>query len=223
MHDTAMAIGQKFFDNYAESCWRTVIEVGSMDVNGSLRSVAPDNVTYLGLDAEYGKSVDIKVKIGDPLPFRDNFADCLVSSSQLEHDEFFWITFLEYARVIRPGGLIYINAPSNGDYHRYPNDNWRFYPDCGKVLKKWAQKNGYDVELIESFVANRQNDVWNDFVCIFRKGSEYVEKGKFVSDEISCRNVWKVGAQEPERFSAIVEDRELFSRLPETVRSPDGN
>lgn len=69
MHDTAMAIAQKLFSNDAESCWRIVIEVGSMDVNGSLRSVAPDNVTYLGLDTEYGKSVDIKLKIGDPFPF----------------------------------------------------------------------------------------------------------------------------------------------------------
>lgn len=50
------------------------------------------------------------------------------------------MTFLEYARVIKPGGMIYINAPSNGDYHRYPDDNWRFYPDCGRVLKNGLRR-----------------------------------------------------------------------------------
>jgi SAM-dependent methyltransferase len=211
MHDTAMTIGDCFFKNYAEDYWKTIIEVGSMDVNGSLRAVAPSNVNYIGLDTDFGKSVDVKVSIGEPLPFRDNYADCLVSSSQLEHDEFFWMTFIEYARVIKPDGLIYINAPSNGDYHRYPNDNWRFYPDCGRVLAKWARRNGHDIQLIESFVANRENDIWNDFVAIFRKGGGEREKGKFIADEISCRNVWKVGASCPERESAIVQDRELFS------------
>jgi hypothetical protein len=60
--------------------------------------------------------------------------------------------FIEIQRVLKPEGLFYLNAPSNGTYHRYPVDCWRFYPDSGVALSHWGQKNGYNTQLIESFV-----------------------------------------------------------------------
>lgn len=217
MHDTAMAIGSAFFDVYCSN-WKTVLELGSMNVNGSLRSACPSSVQYLGMDVEHGKSVDIVVKVGEPLPLRDDFADAIISSSQLEHDDFFWETFLEFARVVRPGGFIYIDAPSNGLYHRYPNDNWRFYPDCGHVLARWARKHGHNVELIESFVADKNKDVWNDFVAVFRVGpTEATLPDRALSDMFPSRNVWKLGAIAPERVSGEVEDISLINSLKKQV------
>lgn len=209
MHDTAMLIGRKFFEIYRRPEWKMVIECGAMDINGSLRSACPEDIVYLGLDIDFGKSVDIKVSIGEPLPIRDDFADCIMSSSQMEHDDFFWMTFLEYVRVVKPGGYIYINAPSNGFYHRHPNDNWRFYPDCAHVLVRWAKKNGQQVELLESFVADRNEDVWNDFTAVFVKG-EGSQPERFIADEISSRNVWKFRAREPEKVSFRSEDLDFI-------------
>lgn len=205
MHDTAMLIGTKFFEIYSRPTWRMAVECGAMDVNSSLRKACPEGIVYLGLDINHGKSVDIKVNIGDTLPIRDDFADCVLTSSQMEHDDFFWMTFLDYARIVKPGGFIYMNAPSNGHYHRYPNDNWRFYPDCGHVLVRWAKKNGINIHLVESFVADRNRDVWNDFVGIFTKG-DVVVPDKFIADEVPCRNVWKYGSNDVERYSAVTED-----------------
>ena len=54
-------------------------------------------------------------------------------------------------RVLKPAGLLYINAPSNGDYHRYPVDCWRFFPDSGVALQNWANRNGYECAMLESF------------------------------------------------------------------------
>jgi hypothetical protein len=116
----------------------------------------------------------------------------VVASSMLEHDAFFWQTFLEMARIVKPGGVLYINAPSNGIYHCYPVDNWRFYPDAGKALVRWAARNGYELTLIESFVAERKNDVWNDFVAIFKKSFvSSAEKLSFISAGVPCTNVWR--------------------------------
>ncbi len=165
MHDTASKIGQLFFKHYVDAGARMVVEVGSKDVNGSLRQFCPAESVYLGIDYEHGKSVDMIVKPEEPLAIRDEFADIVISSSQLEHDTFFWLTFCEYARILKKGGYIYINAPSNGWYHRYPEDSWRFFPDSGKALARWARKNNYEISLIESFVADREADVWNDFVA----------------------------------------------------------
>lgn len=209
MHDTAMQIGKKFFEIYRQPQWKTAIDCGAMDINGSLREACPEDMVYLGLDIEFGKSVDIKVEIGEPLPIRDNFADCVLSSSQMEHDDFFWMTFLEYVRVVKPGGHIYISAPSNGYYHRYPNDNWRFYPDCGHVLVRWAKKNGLQVELVESFIADRKNDVWNDFTAVFVKDAGSRPE-RFIADEIPSRNVWKLHANEPEKVFKHSEDLDLI-------------
>lgn len=220
MHDTAMQIGKKFFEIYRRPAWKMAIDCGAMDINGSLRTACPEDMTYLGLDIEFGKSVDIKVDIGEPLPVRDDFADCVLSSSQMEHDDFFWMTFLEYVRVVKPGGYIYINAPSNGYYHRHPNDNWRFYPDCGHVLVRWAKKNGMQVELAESFVADRKKDVWNDFVAVFVKGQAPSQE-RFIADEIPSRNVWKFGGIGPEKVFKRTEDLDLIRAAREEVAAAE--
>jgi hypothetical protein len=196
MHDTALEIGRQFFGIYAKPpC--TIVELGSMDINGALRNVSPEGATYIGLDVEVGPGVDLVIGAGAAIPLGTDSVDIVVSSSMFEHDNFFWNTFLEMVRITRPGGTIYINSPSNGPYHRYPVDNWRFYPDSGKALESWARASGYLLTLLESFVADRKNDVWNDFVAVFTK-REPAEASRqlFLSDRIRCSNVWRIGERD---------------------------
>ena len=82
----------------------------------------------------------------------------------------FWLTFAQMCRLVRSGGYIYLSAPPNGTFHRYPTDNWRFYPDAGIALAKWGRRGGYDVRLIESLIGRRGRDIWNDCVMVFGKG-----------------------------------------------------
>src|SRR5579871_1928949 len=140
-----------------------------MDLNGTLRDFARSGWTYIGVDLEPGKGVDQLLKEGEPLPFEAGYFDAVISSSALEHDPFFWQTFLELVRVLRPGGVLYLNVPSNGDFHRHKKDCWRFYPDAGGALTKWASASGLNIILLESFIAERAADIWNDFVAIFWK------------------------------------------------------
>jgi hypothetical protein len=37
---------------------------------------------------------------------------------------------------------------------------------CGKALEEWAHRTGFALNLIESFVAERETDIWNDFVAV---------------------------------------------------------
>ena len=82
----------------------------------------------------------------------------------------FWVSFLEMVRVLKPGGHLYINAPSNGGYHGFPLDHWRFYPDAGLALQDWARRMDQDVTLVESFIAPQQEAWFNDCVMVFAKG-----------------------------------------------------
>jgi hypothetical protein len=92
----------------------------------------------------------------------------IVTSSCFEHSEMFWLTFVEALRILKPRGLFYINAPSVGDYHAFPVDCWRFYPDAAGALKTWAKRNGYDITVDYTTV---MEGYWKDFIVVYRKNS----------------------------------------------------
>lgn len=170
MHSTAMKNGIRFFDTYvAKISAPTVVEIGARNVNGSLRTVVPSHVTYVGVDLVAAPSVDVVLTDPYKLPFEDGSIDVILSSSCYEHSEFFWESFLEIQRVLKDSGLFYMNVPSNGDFHRYPVDCWRFYPDSGVALANWARRNGYKTTLLEAYTGRQGDDIWNDQVCIYVK------------------------------------------------------
>jgi SAM-dependent methyltransferase len=170
MHDTAFHLGTLAMNMYADLRTDSILEIGSRSVNGGLRENALPTTHYIGVDIEEGEGVDLIAELGKPLPVEDASFDLVIASSVFEHDPCFWMTFLEMVRAAKDGAYIYINAPSNGIVHRFPQDNWRFYPDSGRALAQWAASQGSPVTLVESFIANREKDMWNDFVAVFRKG-----------------------------------------------------
>lgn len=169
MHDTAYELGAQFFKHYWKDSYSDVLDLGAMNVNGSLRDFCPAEAKYIGADLGPGKGVDVVITDPTALPFPDESFDVIVSSSCFEHDSFFWLTFMEFVRLLKKGGVIYINAPSNGAFHRYPLDCWRFYPDAAVALTKWARKMGSSLDLVESFIAGRKADIWNDCIMVFGK------------------------------------------------------
>jgi SAM-dependent methyltransferase len=177
MHPSAMRNGSRFFETYVRQMSDPlVVDVGSQDVFGSLRSVLPPNARYLGVDMVAGKNVDLVIEDPYTLPFEQGSIDVIVSSSCFEHSEFFWLAYLEMMRVLKPFGLIYLNVPSSGPVHRYPVDCWRFYPDSGKALARWAQRNGFSAELLESYVDDQSDDHWCDFVCVLLRDKTYASR-----------------------------------------------
>lgn len=168
MHESSRLIGKAAIDLYCP-LGGSIVDIGAMNVNGSLRDVC--HAAYTGVDIESGPGVDVVVPLGHELPFPNENFDMAVSSSTFEHDPIFWHTFLGMARVTKVDGYIYINAPSNGSYHAHPVDCWRFYPDACYALLAWARRSGFDLVLIESFIAPRMNDEWEDCVMVFRRGA----------------------------------------------------
>jgi hypothetical protein len=194
MHDTAYHIGTLAMNLYADLGSASVLEIGSHAVNGSLRDNALPTTRYVGIDLEEGPGVDIVIEAGAKLPVEQDSFDLVIASSVFEHDPSFWLTFLEMCRATKVGGYIYVNAPSNGMVHRYPQDHWRFYPDSGLALQKWAVAQGQHVTLMESFTAEREADIWNDFVAVFRKGPiTNLLPSTFLYEHVPCVNVrtWK--------------------------------
>jgi SAM-dependent methyltransferase len=174
MHQSAYLNTKKFYDKYCNDDTiqsKKIIDIGSLNINGCVKPIF-EKGQYIGIDMEAGLNVDVVANASN-LPFSNNEIDIIVSISCFEHDDMFWVTFLEMCRVLNVGGLIYINAPSNGFYHAHPVDNWRFYIDSWKALEKWGKLNKYNIELLESYVDTETsvsyNEVWNDSIGIFKK------------------------------------------------------
>jgi SAM-dependent methyltransferase len=107
---------------------RAVLEVGSMNINGSVRELFASAAVYQGIDFMPGAGVDLVMNAHE-LTFPDASFDLVVSTEMLEHDDEFWLSVREMGRVLRPGGLLLLTARGNGFMpHDYPFDYWRFMP-----------------------------------------------------------------------------------------------
>lgn len=184
MHITASISADAFFKIYGEP-GKTVLEVGGRDIGGGAQGTLQGScerygMKYLCLDMEPAPSVSIVCQPGDPFPIADGSVDIVVSTSCFEHDSCFWMTFREMARVVKPEGYLYVSAPANGPYHGYPGDCWRFYGDAPQALAHWSgrQLEGkvYPTEVVESFHIAPHQDIWVDFLGVWRRVEKPVEK-----------------------------------------------
>jgi SAM-dependent methyltransferase len=170
LHDTALISGEAFFRCYGKP-GNSILDVGSMDVNGTLRNVwRPEDTTYFGIDQSVGPGVDHVVIPHTHWNFDPSAFDLVISSSCLEHDPLFWITFTQMARLCKPGGFIYVSVPVNGPYHGHPGDCYRFYKDSAPALAYWSTLCSFSLELIEHLFMAPQRDIWIDHVMVFGRG-----------------------------------------------------
>jgi SAM-dependent methyltransferase len=207
LHKSALEAGRIFFEVYWQAGFQHILDVGSYDVNGTLRSVKPEGADYTGVDLEPGPAVDLVLKDPHHLPFDDERFDVVVSTSCMEHDTLFWLSFAEMLRVVKRGGLVYVNAPSNGNYHGYPFDSWRFYPDAGHALAHWSEHVGTPAELIESFIGKRCPHFADNVMVFARKPFDQTLPQQLICDRLpGASNIRRRGSDELERFYAEPED-----------------
>lgn len=179
MHTTALRFARLFFRTYVPAP-ATILDIGAMDLNGSLRPLAPPGSTYIGIDVRPGPGVDLVLDDPYVLPFASRSIDVCVSNSCFEHAEFFWLLYLEILRVLKPTGLFYLNVPSSGRPHPCPVDCWRFYPDSAAALVNWGRRNGYTANvLLESFTnrtryASLGHNHWQDYIAVFLKDEAHI-------------------------------------------------
>ncbi len=218
MHPSAMVNAHRFLETYypdgSLKGTTTVLDIGAQDVNGSLKQLMRPPLEYVGVDFVAGKGVDVVLADPYTLPFPDASADIVMCSSCFEHSEMFWVLFVEIMRVLKPSGLLYLNVPSNGQFHRYPVDCWRFYPDSGGAMVTWAKRCGYRPMLLESYISDQFRDTWNDFVAVFLKDETRVleHKRRILHAKNDVRNGIISGRPAFINLSAFSEDQDRVQR-----------
>jgi SAM-dependent methyltransferase len=217
MHPSAKKNGKLFFEVYGKKLSTgKVVDLGAQDVNGSLKEFCPPQLAYTGVDYVAGKGVEVVLEDPYKLPFADGSIDIVVTSSVFEHAELFWLTFLEVLRILKPGGLCYINVPSNGGFHRYPVDCWRFYPDSGNALVHWAERNGLAPLLLESFVSRKDRDQWNDYVAVILKDKGCLDR--FPQRMLDTKTDFYNGLLHGKEGFLNLENRTEDQIMPELIR-----
>lgn len=134
MHPNARGLIRK---HLARADWpqASVLDVGSYNVNGTLRGVVEKRGwTYTGLDIVPGDNVDVVAEHPYEYPFADGFFDAVISCSTMEHVAAIWLWVPELVRILRPGGLLVIVAPNRWKVGHSPPDCWRILPDGMEYL-----------------------------------------------------------------------------------------
>jgi SAM-dependent methyltransferase len=98
----------------------------------------------IGLDIHPGFCVDL---VGDAHVLsrflRERSIDAVVSGSVLEHLQAPWLFAAEVNRVLKPGGLVYHEAPGAWPAHAQPNDFWRMSAEGLRAL--FGPESGFEV------------------------------------------------------------------------------
>ncbi len=170
MHVSSYEHMQRLVSKYLDrDCALDALDIGSYDVNGSYRTLFDSpKWRYTGVDLEKGPGVDVVLTSPYRFPFASRSKDVIVSGQAFEHVEYFWMSWLEMIRVLKPGGLIFLIAPSRGPEHRYPQDCWRFYPDGYRALAKFGRCELVEVTTDWEPHPDPGSAPWGDTVGVFR-------------------------------------------------------
>jgi len=139
---------------------KRVIEVGSYDVNGSLRPIIEllKPAEYIGVDIRKGPGVDIICNAENLVErFGKETFDIVISTELLEHIRNWKKAISNIKNVCKPGGIILITTRSYGfPYHPCPYDFWRYeledmkyiFSDCEILaLEKDPQEPGVFIKV----------------------------------------------------------------------------
>ncbi len=91
---------------------KKILEVGSLDINGSVRDLFED-CDYLGIDVGEGQGVDLVCE-GQNFNAPNETFDVSLSTECFEHNPFWLQTFLNMIRVTKSKGLIFFTCATEG-------------------------------------------------------------------------------------------------------------
>lgn len=118
----------QYFDNVS------VIEMGSLNINGTVRDFYENTTNYVGVDLDEGPGVDL-VAQGQEVDYEDNSFDVAVSAECFEHNPYWLETFINMHRIAK-SFVIFTCAgegrPEHGTTRTTPGNspftlNWDYY------------------------------------------------------------------------------------------------
>ena len=111
-----------------------VLDIGSMDHNGSYRVLIEPRFKYLGIDLAPGPNVDHVMTSEFNTWIPDAYADTVICGQVLEHCKNPFLLVKDMFRITKKDSFVLITAPWLFQIHRFPLDCWRILPDGMRCL-----------------------------------------------------------------------------------------
>jgi glycosyltransferase involved in cell wall biosynthesis/SAM-dependent methyltransferase len=147
----------------------SVLEIGSLDVNGSIRHLveARGPARYVGVDIVDGPGVDAVLDCLDVVAeFGQDAFDAVVSAEMMEHAQDWQGCLLAMTRVLKPGGVLVITTRGPGFAYHHAPDHWRYTQDGFRQALAWLGLDPLvlmdDPEFPGVFIKARKPDDWQD-------------------------------------------------------------
>jgi len=90
-----------------------IVEIGSLDINGTVRGFFEEPAEYIGVDLGPGRGVDVVCEGQDYNGAMDSF-DVAISVECFEHNPYWKETFINMFRMVKSGGLIVMTCATTG-------------------------------------------------------------------------------------------------------------
>ncbi len=104
-----------------------IFDIGSKSAMGEYAfGRPPAGAKFVCVDIEPGAGVDLVADAHDMHMVPSNSVDMVMSISVLEHVRYPQKVMQEIFRILKPGGIVYINVPWVFPYHADPDDFYRF-------------------------------------------------------------------------------------------------
>lgn len=128
MHAEVLSFASEIFGLFPRQCQGHILEIGSLDVNGSVRQFFPEAQSYTGVDLGPGRGVDVVGRFHE-FPWEPESFDVVVSTEALEHDSAWSETLAAAYEILLPGGLILLTWASPGRGVHYDGNEPSHYEE----------------------------------------------------------------------------------------------
>lgn len=137
-----------FIDRMKEKIEPSVLELGTKQSRPGRSTMhkyfVPHAKEYIGSDYEAGLDVDVLADVHElSHVFGEKRFDAVISCSTFEHLKYPWIAAIEICRVLKPGGLVFVQTHQTFPIHGYPEDYFRYTQDGLESL--FSKQAGFKV------------------------------------------------------------------------------
>ena len=129
-----------------------VLDIGSLDINGSTRFMFDGDYSYVGVDLGPGKNVDVICRGHEYKS--DELFDVVISTECFEHDEFYPLTLTNMYNLLKSGGMFVFTCATTGRAeHGTTRTSPADAPFVGDYYKNLTEEDVREVMDIEDLFA----------------------------------------------------------------------